>query len=135
MNPSVFLFSSSSDSEDEHKVALIRKNIRDKSSPLALSEVEFKRRFRLSKDAFKYVLENIHFSGHISTSVPQILQLAATLNLLASGSFQHNAGNDFLLGLAQSTMCKVIKNVTIEIQKKLCPIMIQFILEVYMSHL
>lgn len=63
----------------------------------------------------------------MSTSVPPILQLAATLNLLASGSFQHNAGNDFLLGLAQSTMCKVVQSVTIEIQNKLCPRMIQFV--------
>ncbi|XP_065356427.1 putative nuclease HARBI1 [Calliphora vicina] len=63
----------------------------------------------------------------MSTSVPPILQLAATLNLLASGSFQHNAGNDFLIGLAQSTMCKVVKKVTKEIEKKLCAKMINFL--------
>lgn len=63
----------------------------------------------------------------MSTSVPPILQLAATLSLLASSSFQHNAGNDFLIGLAQSTMCKVVKNVTNEIQNKLCFKMIKFL--------
>ncbi|TMW46778.1 hypothetical protein DOY81_008141 [Sarcophaga bullata] len=44
----------------------------------------------------------------MSTSVPPILQLASTLTLLASGSFQHNAEIDFLLRLAQRTMSKTL---------------------------
>lgn len=62
----------------------------------------------------------------MSTSISPILQLAATLNLLASGSFQHNVGNDFLIGVAQSTLCKIVSNVTAEIQRKLCPDVIKF---------
>lgn len=48
----------------------------------------------------------------MSTSVPPILQLAATLNLLASGSFQHNAGNDFLLGFGN--VCAALHNICIK---------------------
>lgn len=65
----------------------------------------------------------------MSTSVSPILQLAATLNLLASGSFQHNVGNDFLLGLAQSTICKIVANIANEIETVLCPKEIQFLPE------
>lgn len=87
----------------------------------------FKRRFRLSKEAFSYVLSAINVPGHMSTSVTPILQLAATLNLLASGSFQHNVGNDFLLGLAQSTVCKIVRNISSEIENVLCSREIQFL--------
>lgn len=87
----------------------------------------FKRRFRLSKEAFSYVLSAINVPGIMSTSVTPILQLAATLNLLASGSFQHNVGNDFLLGLAQSTVCKIVRNISSEIENVLCSREIQFL--------
>ncbi|XP_017486192.1 PREDICTED: uncharacterized protein LOC108374703 [Rhagoletis zephyria] len=43
---------------------------------------KFKKRFRLSKPAFEYVLSELEFEGHMSTSVPSVLQLAATLSLL-----------------------------------------------------
>lgn len=86
----------------------------------------FKQRFRLSKEAFSYVLSNIEFKGCRSTSTPPVLQLAATLTLLASGSFQHNVGNDFLLGLSQSSMCRIMNHVVNEMELKLCPKEIQF---------
>lgn len=65
----------------------------------------------------------------MSTSIPPVLQLAATLSLLASGSFQHNVGNDFLLGMCQGATCKIANRVAKEIERKLCPQHIQFSVE------
>lgn len=72
------------------------------------------------------MLSEIEFYGHLSTSTPPVLQLAATLTLLASGSFRHYIGNDFLLGLAQSTLCKIVHTTSNEIQRKLCSKVIKF---------
>lgn len=74
------------------------------------------------------MLSEIEFYGHLSTSTPPVLQLAATLTLLDSGSFQLPVyiGNDFLLGLAQSTLCKIVHTTSNEIQRKLCSKVIKF---------
>ncbi|TMW45622.1 hypothetical protein DOY81_009298, partial [Sarcophaga bullata] len=84
----------------------------------------FKRRFRLSKEAFGYVLDLLEFEGHLSTSVQPKIQLAAILSLLATVSFQHSVGNDFLIGISQSTISKISKRVVDEMERKLC---VQFI--------
>ncbi|XP_065356203.1 putative nuclease HARBI1 [Calliphora vicina] len=60
------------------------------------------------------------------TSVPAKLQLAATLSLLAGGSFQYVVGNDYLIGMSQSTICKYVDNCVKELEDKLCPSFINF---------
>ncbi|XP_017486194.1 PREDICTED: uncharacterized protein LOC108374705 isoform X2 [Rhagoletis zephyria] len=82
MNISVFFYSSSSYSDNEVRQVQIRRGLRGKSNPLSLPAAAFKKRFRLSKPAFEYVLSELEFEGHMSTSVPSVLQLAATLSLL-----------------------------------------------------
>ncbi|XP_017492902.1 PREDICTED: putative nuclease HARBI1, partial [Rhagoletis zephyria] len=129
MNISVFFYSSSSDSDNDVSQVQIRRGLRDKSNPLSLPAAAFKKRFRLSKPAFEYVLSELEFEGHMSTSVPSVLQLAATLSLLGSGSFQHVIGQDYLIGMAQSTMSKTIKYVLQEVENKLCPKFIKFVPE------
>lgn len=62
----------------------------------------------------------------MSTAVPPKLQLAAALTLLASGGFQHNVGNDYLVGMCQSTVNKCANGVIKEIQRVLCPKFIKF---------
>lgn len=86
----------------------------------------FKTRFRLTKEAFNYVFCQLNFIGNMSTAVPPKIQLAATLSLLASGSFQHCVGNDYMLGLGQSTVSKIVSHVIQEIETKLCPKLIKF---------
>ncbi|XP_050316916.1 putative nuclease HARBI1 [Bactrocera neohumeralis] len=126
MNPIIFLYSSS-ESEEENVQQVIRNRMRDKSNPLTLPEAAFRKRFRLSKSAFNYVLAELKFEGHLSTAVPPMIQLGATLSLLASGGYQHLVGNDFLIGICQSTICKIIKNVVSEMETKLCPQFIKFV--------
>lgn len=62
----------------------------------------------------------------MSTAVQPILQLAATFSLMASGSFQHCVGNDFLIGLSQSALCKISNRVLKEMECKLCPNNVKF---------
>lgn len=62
----------------------------------------------------------------MSTAVPPMIQLAATLSLFATGSFQHAVGNDYLIGMCQSTVSKFVQNVAKEMEAKLCPNFIQF---------
>lgn len=84
----------------------------------------FKKRFRLTKEAFKYVLGQLKFEGHLSTTVPPKIQLPATLSLLATGGFQHLVGNDFLIGVSQSSISKITKRVVDEME--LCSQFIKF---------
>ncbi|XP_039969122.1 uncharacterized protein LOC120780957 [Bactrocera tryoni] len=81
MNPKVFFYSSSSDSDEKHHQMVIRSRIRDKSNPMALPEAAFRKRFRLTKDAFTFIVSEIEFNGHLSTAVSPILKLAATLSM------------------------------------------------------
>ncbi|XP_036340151.1 putative nuclease HARBI1 [Rhagoletis pomonella] len=100
--------------------------MRERSNPMALSAEAFKKRFRLNKSGFEYVLSRLQFKGHLSTSVPPVLQLAATLSLLASGGFQNAVGNDYLIRLGQSSVCEIVWNVVNELETKLCPHFIKF---------
>lgn len=86
----------------------------------------FIKRFRLSKEAFKYVLGEINVSGQISSSIPVVLKLACTLSLLGGGGYQQQVGNDFLIGMAQSTISTVVSKVVDELETKLCQKWIRF---------
>ncbi|XP_073821383.1 uncharacterized protein [Musca autumnalis] len=62
---------------------------------------------QLNMEAFNYVLEEILPELHDrkkSTSVPNEIKLAATMRILAEGSYQKGAGNDFSVSLAQSSV-------------------------------
>lgn len=90
--------------------------------------------FRLNKDAFKYVLEKI--GSHLQepkrrTSVPNVLKLAATMRILAEGSYQKSAGNDFNIGLSQSSISKVLKECIDVMYDELCPRWIYFHMDEY----
>lgn len=80
--------------------------------------------FRLSKNAFMYVLNSISNdlkAPQRSTAVPPILKLAATLKFLAQGGYQHQIGQDRLLGMSQSYISICLSEVCESIQKNLCP--------------
>ncbi|XP_036325553.1 putative nuclease HARBI1 isoform X2 [Rhagoletis pomonella] len=124
MDPSFLFYLSSSDSETDEKI--VRKQLRDKSDPLALSNNAFIKRFRLNKEAFQHVLKKIDFLSHDTKAAPPVLQLAASLSLLGSGSYQHTVGSDYLIGMCQSTVSKLTSHVLLEMENKLCPEFIKF---------
>lgn len=68
----------------------------------------------------------MEFEGQLSSTVPPKIQLAATLSLLATGGFQHSVGSDYLIGISQSAICKIVKRVVDEMERKLCGQFIEF---------
>ena len=68
-----------------------------------------------------FLLNSLQFGeAQHSTAVSPILQLTATLSLLASGSFQHCVGFDFLNCMAQSTISTIVQRVCKQIEAKVC---------------
>ncbi|XP_055912025.1 putative nuclease HARBI1 [Eupeodes corollae] len=96
-----------------------RRILRDNSNILDLPDTIFHGNFRLSKDAFLYVLREIE-PFIITSSIPSIQKLAATLRFLAEGSYQRSIGNDLDIALARPTVCKIIEEVLNVLQSKLC---------------
>ncbi|XP_013110337.1 putative nuclease HARBI1 isoform X2 [Stomoxys calcitrans] len=119
-------FSSDEDDEayTECDMSALRKEIRQNSDIFAMPNSNFIGLFRLNKDAFKYVLESI--SGKLqdpikSSAVPKELKLAVTLRILAEGSYQKGAGNDYNVGLSQSSVSKIFTECIDAMHSEICP--------------
>ncbi|XP_067643205.1 putative nuclease HARBI1 [Eurosta solidaginis] len=108
----------------EPRVYLLRQRrfIRDYSNPMKLPSTVFIANFRLSKDAFMYVLDKIKDSFHcrLSSSVTPMLKLCCALRFFAHGSYQQAVGNDFHLGLAQPTVSLILKEILPILQREIC---------------
>lgn len=61
-----------------------------------------------------------------TSAVPNILKLAATMRILAEGSYQKGAGNDYNVGLSQSSVSKVFKECINAMNSELCKSWISF---------
>ncbi|XP_055590232.1 putative nuclease HARBI1 [Uranotaenia lowii] len=115
------MFFYGSDSDDDCMLAPQRCQLRDKSDPLSLNENQFRQYFRVSREAFKNILETTEFpQTSKSSAIPSTLKLAATLNLLASGSYQTNVGASFLLGMAQPTVSTIFSELISLLEETLC---------------
>ncbi|XP_059219925.1 putative nuclease HARBI1 [Stomoxys calcitrans] len=123
---------SSSDEEDEtnaYNLICYRRQIRIQSNIFSLPSSKFVSNFRLNKASFRYVLRTISQKlrdPSRSTCVPKTLRLAATLRILAEGSYQKGAGNDFNVGLAQPTMSCVFHECIDAMYSELCSKWITF---------
>ncbi|XP_055604499.1 putative nuclease HARBI1 [Uranotaenia lowii] len=115
------MFFYGSDSDEDCMLAPQRRQLRDKSDPLSLNENQFRQYFRVSREAFKNILETTKFpQTSKSSAIPSTLKLAATLNLLASGSYQTNVGASFLLGMAQPTVSTIFSELISLLEETLC---------------
>ncbi|XP_067616097.1 putative nuclease HARBI1 [Eurosta solidaginis] len=112
--------------QQQQDETVARRLLRDKSDPLALPQTAFLKQFRLSKEAFQFVLHALNLKQSDAKAVPPVLQLPATLSLLGSGGYQHCVGSDYLVGMSQSTVQKITSQVILEMENKLCPQYIQF---------
>ncbi|XP_055905589.1 uncharacterized protein LOC129941072 [Eupeodes corollae] len=124
MESSSDLFLGNSEEENALNVALMRNNIRDHSNPLELPNKKFISYFRLNKDAFVYVLNEI--KDHLkqpqrSSAIPPIHKLCTALRFMAEGSYQKCSDNDFNLGLAQPIVSVVVKKVLDVVEERICP--------------
>lgn len=87
----------------------------------------FRKRFRVSKEIFRYILNELQLDpGLRSTRISPTYRLCATLELLASGSYQWTMSNDFVCPLGQSTISETVHGVLKIMQEKLCPMWIKF---------
>ncbi|XP_001951909.1 putative nuclease HARBI1 [Acyrthosiphon pisum] len=123
--------SSSSDDSDEDIIPQILINLprprrfRDRSNPLQdYDDLDFKCRFRLSKETFMILLHMIGDSiKHRSSSLSPVLQLLIALRYYATGAFQMVLGDH--IQVHKSTVYRVIKTVSTEIAR-LRPHFIEF---------
>ncbi|XP_067628904.1 putative nuclease HARBI1 [Eurosta solidaginis] len=123
MDISIELFYDDESIGEKIDMQRIRKHLRDHSNPLELPSTKFVSYFRLSKEAFCSLLNEMkdHFRKRVrGTAVPPILKLCATLRFLADGSYQKCCGNDFSVGLAQPTTSIVVKEVLDIIEEHIC---------------
>ncbi|CAI6357085.1 unnamed protein product [Macrosiphum euphorbiae] len=108
---------SSSDSNDEFAMIVIgillkERVYRNRYDPLVeYDDVDFVRRFRLSKDSFSEVLflirgQILHKTSR-SYALPPHLQLLITLSFYATGAFQAVIGDYF--HVHKSTVCRTLK--------------------------
>ncbi|KAJ8727411.1 hypothetical protein PYW07_001530 [Mythimna separata] len=92
-----------------------RRRLRDASNPLQLPEREFIANFRLSKDGFQQVLEELRSylpQAQRKTAVRNELKILAALSFFANGSYQRNVGASFLCNMSQPTFSKCLHEVT-----------------------
>uniref|UniRef100_D3TQX7 DDE Tnp4 domain-containing protein n=1 Tax=Glossina morsitans morsitans TaxID=37546 RepID=D3TQX7_GLOMM len=103
-----------------------RRALRDASNPLTLPEEVFLQKFRVSKEAFEYILGKIGANDGIRrTYTPPVIRLALTLELLGSRSHGRLAGSDLCSTVAQATFSVVVSEMIQELEDKLCTEWIQ----------
>lgn len=108
--------SSSLDSDVELDYVNPPRVIRDRTNLFdALSQSEFKDKFRLSKQTVRHLYdligENIEPQTGRNKSISGMQQILITLRFYATGAFQQVVG-DALGGIHKSTICRVIRRVT-----------------------
>ncbi|XP_067638622.1 putative nuclease HARBI1 [Eurosta solidaginis] len=108
---------------------LRRSEMRQRSQIFNLPDTKFVDYFRLSKEAFKFVLEKIVPSMKVAkrtTIISNEIKLATTLRFLAQGSYQVGVGNDLNLALSQPTVSAILAETLEALEKVLCPLLIKF---------
>ncbi|XP_035918498.1 uncharacterized protein LOC118516629 [Anopheles stephensi] len=117
---------SDSDSSEEgakENIAAYRRSLRTASDPLQLSNKQFIKNFRESKEVFSKILEEIttKFPTVRRSGLTVKQKLAATLRFLANGSYQNGFGKDFNVAVAQSTFSTLLSQTLDILEKSLCP--------------
>ncbi|XP_053959721.1 putative nuclease HARBI1 [Anastrepha ludens] len=102
-----------------------RKKVRDNAVDVfQLPDDVFVKQFRLNKIAFQYVLNILkrEMLPVIKTwSISPELKLEACLRFFAEGGYQNGTGQDFNIGMAQSTVSIVLSEVLNILEATLCP--------------
>ncbi|XP_055920537.1 uncharacterized protein LOC129952116 [Eupeodes corollae] len=122
-------FEGSYDEVNASQQLKIRRALRDSSNPMDLDEHIFIQNFRLSKQAFLEVLNDIGEKLKpikSQQSIPNVLKLAAVLKFFAQGSYQLSVGNDFNIGMAQPTVSVVLSELLGVLENYICPKWIKF---------
>ncbi|XP_062540232.1 putative nuclease HARBI1 isoform X2 [Armigeres subalbatus] len=115
--------------EEEEKDTLRRQraNLRKRNDLSEMCDTEFIKNFRLNKEAFQYILDEIKddFPSQKQGGLSVERKLAACLRFFAEGSYQHGTGKDFDIAVAQSTFSKILSEMLVVLERKICPRWIQ----------
>jgi len=135
--------------EDSRRLRIERVLIRQQTV-YRLSDEEFCTNFRICKHTFERILHElithltdtlrsdgicvekkvfiVLFFKHILSTyaVGFLLQVAATIRLLAQGSYQKGIGNDFLIGLSQPAISKALNEVLDCMHIQICAKYVKF---------
>ncbi|XP_065366314.1 putative nuclease HARBI1 [Calliphora vicina] len=127
---SVAAFSSSEDEEyTTTEMNGIRRQLWEQSNIFTMPNSKFVSYFRINKEGFKYVLDKIAFKLKEPTRsicVPNMLKLAATMRILAEGSYQKGAGNDYNISMCQSSVSNAFQECIDAMYNVLCSEWISF---------
>ncbi|XP_067633360.1 putative nuclease HARBI1 [Eurosta solidaginis] len=110
--------------EENINAKAIRRQLRDSSNPLELSDSLFLQYYRLNKPAFKYLLDILTNSLpplKQKFGVPPIVKLSACVRFFAEGGYQKSVGKDHEVGLSQSCFSEVLSEVLNILQPLLYP--------------
>ena len=96
---------------------------RDRTDPFdELDDIEFRKRYRFSKNTTKYILKEIENDEDLcrltrrNQSLPSHFQLLLALRYYATGGYQLTVGDT--CNLHQTTVSKIVKRVSIALAKK-----------------
>ncbi|XP_046806628.1 uncharacterized protein LOC124419852 [Lucilia cuprina] len=93
--------------EEESCQRINWKILRDHSNPLELPESVFIGQYRLNKEASVMVLDIVK-EHLLPSTIPCVIQLAATLLFLEEGSCQMSVGDDSTISLGKTTVSVVL---------------------------
>ncbi|XP_046802603.1 uncharacterized protein LOC124418879 [Lucilia cuprina] len=109
--------SSESDNDDTR---LCRRNIRDATNVLDLPEERFIASFRVNKEVFVMLLEEITPNLKVAYRNTAPTKLATFLLFLATGGYQTSIGNECFSSISKSQVSKVITELLEIFERYLC---------------
>ncbi|XP_071652406.1 putative nuclease HARBI1 [Temnothorax longispinosus] len=103
------------------------KTLRNTIEPFDLTDRQFVKVFRLSKDAVRYLCDVLQCSLQRRRKGLSVeTQIFTALRFFATGSYQKAVGNDYLVSVSQSAVSRAIKAVAVSITQLLAHEWIKF---------
>lgn len=98
-----------------------RRLMRNESNPFALSDIEFKKTYRLTKEMAHFVLNSIihDIDNGANMAIPNHLKFFAALSFYATGSYQKLIGQSYNISISQPAVSRAISVVTHAIIQRL----------------
>ncbi|XP_067206716.1 putative nuclease HARBI1 [Linepithema humile] len=108
----ILLLDEEDDAFERNKIMRVtRRFLRNTLDPFSVSDNEFCKLYRLTKDATRVLIEElVPFMPQISrrNAISYELQILASLNFFAAGSYQRRVGQDFLTSMSQTSLSRFL---------------------------
>lgn len=118
------------DQEDQRNFLRIhRKRLRDATDPFEIPESRFMELYRLNRTSATILLNELKpfmAEGVRKTFIPQPIRMCAALHFFATGSFHRDIGQDFVVSISRSVVCRSVQEVAGILESKLMSKWIKF---------